>query len=512
MRKKAFGLLLMLLCLSVFALCAGAATVGTDSDGDGVYELSTAEQIKELADLVAAGDPARAGKYILTEDIDMSSISEQIPIGTASAAFTGSFDGAGHTVSGISLTGSATSDRFGFFGRIASATIQNLTVEGTVSTSGYAGGLVGLVAGASTIQNCVNLCDVTGGVLGTGGLVGYASANVALEACVNAGTVQGSRYVGGLIGQSAKEAVPTVKRSLNTGVVEATSQSGGNADLGGIIGLTYTLSVTDCVNLGEIIAAHASAKQSVGGIVGRAAYSAASEISNCYNGGAVTAAASGYTPAAILGRDGSTSLSIVFTNNTYKAGCGDAATPRNASATAAESTDEPVIAGVHVHAWDAGTVTTAPTVGAAGVITYTCTICEAEGITTVKTASIPALPAALTQQSITAVKVNGVSTMRFVAKLELAEGVTVKKCGIYVALVALDEDGNPTTEGARVAVREQNIELEASTSFALDLTDIPEAHAETTVYAWSYAELSDGTRLSFAFDGATVASALAARQ
>ena len=76
MQKKLFVSLLTavaLICACAFA----AGAVGTLAD-DGVYEISTADQMHELATLIAdKGDgfnDARAAKYRLTGDIDMSAI------------------------------------------------------------------------------------------------------------------------------------------------------------------------------------------------------------------------------------------------------------------------------------------------------------------------------------------------------------------------------------------------------------------------------------------------------
>ena len=160
------------------------------------------------------------------------------------------------------------------------------------------------------------------------------------------------------------------------------------------------------------------------------------------------------------------------------------------------------------HYWNDGVVTTAPGVGTVGEKTYTCT-CGAT-----KTEEVEALKAALAQKSISAVtdKASGESTMRFIAKLEFAEGVTVKEFGTYIALVALGEDGTPSAEGAKVVVKKQTVTDTAPATFALDLTGIPADQTGTSVYAWSYVDLLDGTRVSFAFDAASVTAVLAAQQ
>ena len=184
------------------------------------------------------------------------------------------------------------------------------------------------------------------------------------------------------------------------------------------------------------------------------------------------------TRAATCGKDGEKTYSCT--------GCSDAFT-------------EPIPAtGEHTYKSE---VTKEATCVEAGEMTYTCTVCGAT-----KTEEIPALKAALTQKSISAATntTSGESTMRFIAALEVADGVTVEKIGTYISLVAIGEDGTPSTEGARVAVKEQAVTDAAPATFAVDLTGIPADQAGTSVFAWAYAVLSDGTRVTVAFDAATV--------
>ena len=126
------------------------------------------------------------------------------------------------------------------------------------------------------------------------------------------------------------------------------------------------------------------------------------------------------------------------------------------------------------------------------------------------------MPSAVTLAvgSVTAAtdKATGESTMRFITKLALADGITVEKIGTYIALISFNADGTPSAEGAKVAVREQAVTGSAPASFAVDLTGIPAGQTETPIFAWSYAVLSDGTRVTVAFDAATVAALLPAQQ
>ena len=310
MQKKLTSFLLTFcLLLGMFPFAVGTSAAETaatfaDSDGDGWYELSSAEDLKQLADLTAAGDAARGGQYVLTADIDMSVLTGQLPIGTATHAFTGKFNGNGKTVSGIRLVAETAANNYAFFGRVAGAEIFDLTVAGEVRSAGQnVGGLVGNVASGATIAGCTNLCTVVGG-LNTAGLVGYAASKtgtLTLTNCKNGGDVTGTRYVGGMLGQSLIQSGKlTVTGCLNTGAVTATAQLNGNADLGGIAGLVYSLDFANCMNKGAVTTDESvrdTATKSVGGIVGRAAPTAASTLANCYNAGSVTAA----NPYAVIG-------------------------------------------------------------------------------------------------------------------------------------------------------------------------------------------------------------------
>ena len=310
MQKKLTSFLLTFcLLLGMFPFAVGTSAAETaatfaDSDGDGWYELSSADDLKQLADLTAAGDAARGGQYVLTADIDMSVLTGQLPIGTATYAFTGKFNGNGKTVSGIRLVAETATNNYAFFGRVAGAEIFDLTVAGEVRSAGQnVGGLVGNVASGATIAGCTNLCTVVGG-LNTAGLVGYAASKtgtLTLTNCKNGGDVTGTRYVGGMLGQSLIQSGKlTVTGCLNTGAVTATAQLNGNADLGGIAGLVYSLDLANCMNTGAVTtdeSVRGTATKSVGGVVGRAAPTAASTLAACYNAGFVTAA----NPYAVIG-------------------------------------------------------------------------------------------------------------------------------------------------------------------------------------------------------------------
>ena len=222
---------------------------------DAPYEIENGEQLAWLADTVNNADSVKTIYAVLTEDIDLGK-NPWTPIGKDSHEFTGCFDGQGHTVSGLKVEGVADA---GLFGVAKAATIKNVVVQGTVSgTSCAAGILARAKTTACTIENCGNEADVTaskyaGGILGG---IGTYGVSCAISGCYNTGTI------------------------VNTG-------NGNYA--AGIIGYDYGVTpVTDCYNVGAV----ASSSGYAGGIRGNLS-STVGTITRCYNTGAVTGKTSG---------------------------------------------------------------------------------------------------------------------------------------------------------------------------------------------------------------------------
>ncbi len=103
---------------------------------------------------IAANAESLAGSYALGADIDLSG-ADWTPIGTDSAPFTGTLHGNGHAIRNLACTNnpSANSCR-GLFGCTSNATINCVSVSGTVAGKQYVGGLVGRVRGGTFIRDC----------------------------------------------------------------------------------------------------------------------------------------------------------------------------------------------------------------------------------------------------------------------------------------------------------------------------------------------------------------------
>ena len=208
------------------------------------YVILTAEQLAKLSFAVGANDAAFQGKYFkLGADIklnkgkiiddkggfvaDSSKLHKWTPIGNSSVSFTGSFDGDGHTVSGMFIN--TTSSHNGLFGN-NSGTVQNVTVaDSWVSGGKYTAGVVAVLVGSGIVRNVENRASVIGLNEVTAGIVAltsYAySKIVTIENAKNYGFVQGTKFVAGIIGSSDNGMV--LRNVVNYGVIESQNSAGG---------------------------------------------------------------------------------------------------------------------------------------------------------------------------------------------------------------------------------------------------------------------------------------------
>ena len=209
---------------------------GRELTGDGTkedpYQIATAEQLEEFADKVN-DDGETTANAELTADINLSDKS-WTPIGRDSFnPYSGTFNGAGHTISGLYID---SSDSYqGLFGSV-SGTVKDLSVSGSVSGRNYVGGVVGYNS-SGTVENCYNTGSVKGDWY-VGGVVGQNDATV--ENCYNTGDVSGRNYVGGVVGLNNQNG--TVKNCYNTGAVS------GSEHVGGVVGYNYgdSVAVDNC--------------------------------------------------------------------------------------------------------------------------------------------------------------------------------------------------------------------------------------------------------------------------
>lgn len=158
---------------------------------DRTYQIKNAGNLYWFAEFLAAGGKGAEINAELTADITIPAGWTWTPIGLeedgGSNAYTGTFDGQGHTIRGLATAG----QEGGLFWAVsANGTVKNLGLtEG--SFTGGAGDCVGAIAGRSsgTIENCYSTCTVTGA--GTaGGICGSVAVDtVRISGCYNTGTL-----------------------------------------------------------------------------------------------------------------------------------------------------------------------------------------------------------------------------------------------------------------------------------------------------------------------------------
>ena len=268
-------------------------------DEDGVYLIGNASQLLWFASKVNSGETGISGK--LTANIDLTSVESWTPMGSLKQPFTGSFDGDGHSITGMSITfdsddKSIGAPYLGLFGYVKGtadkkAEIKNLTLTGTLSITenyrnsyAYSGGLVGAA-------EYVSFTDVTTDVTVTakqgtapypwsyvGGFAGTVK-NADFLRCVNNGSVTSDGdYVSGFV---PKSETTTYTACANNGAIT------GRTKIGGLGAEVKSTKVVDSCNTGAIgLIAYGTGKQAIGGLFAEIRYG--SSITRSYNSGAVT--------------------------------------------------------------------------------------------------------------------------------------------------------------------------------------------------------------------------------
>ena len=232
----------------------GGGESGTAEDLGYIYDSNTktytvynADGLMNVAELVNGGKTDI--NITLDKNIDLTG-KGWTPIGTDyDNSYTGTFDGGGHTITGLTVT---TNDKYaGLFGYIGNAgTVKNVVMEGVLITSNNGSSQAGGVAGFSrgTIENC----SVSGSVSGTvyvGGVVG-AQWGGSITGCSSSATVKGTVDVGGVAGQTNSNATMTACYATGNVTLEIASQN--NIDVGGAVGFNGGSRILACYATGNV--------------------------------------------------------------------------------------------------------------------------------------------------------------------------------------------------------------------------------------------------------------------
>ncbi|MCQ2121102.1 MAG: hypothetical protein MJY78_04650, partial [Fibrobacter sp.] len=317
MKKMAFAVLFAM--MAVFSTAVFAEEDPCDKPANlteiyGVYQIGTCGDLYKFAEMVNGGETGINGKLIADICLNACGEGENVlssdgtlngngfkfiqwtPIGTEEKPYKGTFNGNGHTISGLYFNDENV-DYVGLFGFISDmAKVWNVgVVDSYIKGLEYVGGVVGFNARGGTIRYVYNTGTVSGTDSRVGGVVGNNSGTV--SNVYNTGAVSGDGWVGGVVGDNGG----TVSNVYNTGAVSGedgvggvvgendgnisnvynTGAVSGRTEVGGVVGVNdYTGTVSNVYNTGTV-----SGDNIVGGVVGQ---NLSGSVSNVYNTGAVS--------------------------------------------------------------------------------------------------------------------------------------------------------------------------------------------------------------------------------
>ena len=259
MKKLLVLVFAIALCLGV--LCLGASASGSEPPlVNGAYQLDSVDDLFWFAGLVNGTltdgtTQNTSANAVLTADITINegvldadgnlitgkTFTQWTPIGTGEKQYTGTFDGQGHTISGLYYSGSGNNDA-GLFGRIDGGQVKNVKVADSYISS----------------------------FTKAGGVCGY----------MNSGSISNCRYKGKIVANSSSAAAGGVCAVNNTGTITNCFSTGSFAggSVGGVCGMNDIRgTITNCFSTGTVVAG--TGTYNAGGVCG---YNYGGRITNCY--------------------------------------------------------------------------------------------------------------------------------------------------------------------------------------------------------------------------------------
>ncbi len=285
--------------VAAFAVVSVSAVTHAQDQGAGTdtVEISAFEELRSIG--VHEKYPLN-GNYKLVADIDASgsrnlndgagflpigrhvlTYKEGVQVVNPDSAFTGTFDGGGHTVSGLyikrTVSNGVDGSNIGLFGFTIGAKIRNvIVVADTVAGYGGVGALVGRQFGGAVENSAVSGTVV--GEVDVGGLVGALEGGGTIKVCYSSAYVYGKNAinVGGLVGSASASSEITESYTVGRVIVD------GDRKVGGLVGwLTDMAKVSSSYSIAEVVGKDASG---VGGLVGNND----GQVRQCYSAGAVS--------------------------------------------------------------------------------------------------------------------------------------------------------------------------------------------------------------------------------
>ena len=262
--------------------CASPYEPATEENG--TYQIANAGNLYWFAEQVNDGNAnlnaalttdivVNEGNLANYDGTSENTWREWTPIAADYGRYKGTFDGQGHTISGLYFNDSS-AECIGIVGDLGrGGVIQNVGLENSYfHVYQYTAGICGYNSG--TIRNCYNAGTVIGEFIIIGGIVGAFEVGT-VSNCYNTGNITGKSDVGGVCGNNMMRS-NTIENCYNTGNIT------GDMDLGGICGEnTANAIIKNCYNIGNVT----GTDKRIGGIIGR---NASKFVENCYNTGTVT--------------------------------------------------------------------------------------------------------------------------------------------------------------------------------------------------------------------------------
>lgn len=284
----------------------GTTYTEPQKNADGVYLIGAPDELMWFNKNAKMTDSAKLTADIcINEDMnaEVSTLYEWTPIGKYDSAkrYAGTFDGGGHTVSGlyIATSGIKNTGMFGYAkkdSKISNLTLSDSKISGT---GNYTGGIAGE---AYDMENCHVTDTVTvSGAAYVGGVSGYQDGTI--TQCSSAAVVVATgSYVGGVTGYVQSKATTAMTECFNTGSVT------GNSAVGGLTGNLYNGgTISACYNTGAVTARAAAG--TAGGLVGNFRYG---KIENTYHSGTITAVNVGSVAGKLEWSGGQKTLEKVY--------------------------------------------------------------------------------------------------------------------------------------------------------------------------------------------------------
>jgi hypothetical protein len=239
MKKILTKLFFITVILSAQILCALPSYSGGNGSVGTPFLISNATDLTTLASTVNGGTTYSGVYFQQTANIALSG--SWTPIGALGLTFRGTYDGASHIVTGLTIN-DVLHDNQGLFGYVYGGTITNLGVVGvSIAGGGYVGGLVGVAGPGCNISNCYSTGSVSGSKTSgiVGGLIGTGYNFNIISNCYSTATVSIGNDVqdaGGFMGHIFNDALPGSCNLSNCYSTGSVTGEAVDVHLGGFLG------------------------------------------------------------------------------------------------------------------------------------------------------------------------------------------------------------------------------------------------------------------------------------